>query len=769
MLFLFLLIVFPMYKASAGELKEEVISNQWLYGPMVGSTTVKEVRYTLAEDLPDPVIIIKRGSLFEFVDCEIDLSNLGDKTFMMIEEGGQVYFRNTRIYGANGSAQTAFILVDKGRLKILDGSLFENNHNTYTANSYADYQGGSIIRVENGELIVGDNVHFLNNSVKGALSPISLFDSTVEFGENLTFEKNRGGSIGGGVIFAHNTDLAIGNAEFIDNAANFGGAIWFDGNNLSLNGTIFEKNSSEVYGGAIFANKGYSAYLDDYIREKMNITLENVRFVDNAALNSGGGLANGLSGELVMKDRNAAVIFGNHAGLSDDFQDVYIMNAEIASTFSEKMFIGGNHHWAYSDPVQAVCLGMPHFDFWGDVYPYQFQYDVSGYYAGSNPDNQNIDNIQNFDEYVLISGNSAHSSLSEDETIKFWNDDVNFLTTPVSFRGNGGGIANNGKLILGEDAAAPVSLTKVWEGDEELKTEIRPGYKEFLESLTFQSGDFVLRPTELVLLGEHGEENREISLYYDPKDPNAVFAIEAPRENEYFVTIDGLSTEADTENFSITEAHNGYYNSEFEKAGDSRYTIVNRWNGKTPMDPDDRNFLDFYLLSAEESVLPRTGFSGIHPQLLAEQPKDISYRTTGALLEIPSLSVSAEIVTVPFADGEFPVEWLGESVGLLEGSSRPGEGFAIITGHNHLNNTEVGPFAMLQYMNEGDKFFVLTARQQMLSFTVYANEKIAEDDITGLAAIAERHPGSLILITCEDERLEGGYASRRVISAKSGN
>ena len=42
----------------------------------------------------------------------------------------------------------------------------------------------------------------------------------------------------------------------------------------------------------------------------------------------------------------------------------------------------------------------------------------------------------------------------------------------------------------------------------------------------------------------------------------------------------------------------------------------------------------------------------------------------------------------------------------------------------------------------------------------------AEKDIRGLQRIAERFDDSLTLITCEDERVEGGYANRRIIAAK---
>ena len=51
------------------------------------------------------------------------------------------------------------------------------------------------------------------------------------------------------------------------------------------------------------------------------------------------------------------------------------------------------------------------------------------------------------------------------------------------------------------------------------------------------------------------------------------------------------------------------------------------------------------------------------------------------------------------------------------------------------------------------------------NFVVYANEKFASDDIDGLASFVK--PGCMILITCEDESIEGGYLNRRVVFAEA--
>ena len=96
----------------------------------------------------------------------------------------------------------------------------------------------------------------------------------------------------------------------------------------------------------------------------------------------------------------------------------------------------------------------------------------------------------------------------------------------------------------------------------------------------------------------------------------------------------------------------------------------------------------------------------------------------------------------------------------------PGEGRALLTGHNHLNTTEAGPFALLETLSEGDRIFVTDRYNRLQIFEVYMNTKISEFDFAGLYRISETDEHSLTLITCEDERLDGGYENRRIIAAR---
>lgn len=234
------------------------------------------------------------------------------------------------------------------------------------------------------------------------------------------------------------------------------------------------------------------------------------------------------------------------------------------------------------------------------------------------------------------------------------------------------------------------------------------------------------------------------------------------------ILFDGLPITIDGENVTWTvseTAPENYKAADVEGDEDSGFSITN--NAIKPTSTPTEDF-EMYRIFDELTELPKTGFSGVKPQRLSVKPADLTYKPLRLILEIPILSVNVDLVQVPYANGEYPIEWLGSSAGLLEGSSQPGQGHAIITAHNHLNTTEAGPFALLQYAKVGDVIFVLNElneRNEMEHFRVYANEKVAKNDIDSLIRIASQSDRSLTLITCEDESIEGGYANRRIIAA----
>lgn len=173
--------------------------------------------------------------------------------------------------------------------------------------------------------------------------------------------------------------------------------------------------------------------------------------------------------------------------------------------------------------------------------------------------------------------------------------------------------------------------------------------------------------------------------------------------------------------------------------------------------------IDFYPILDRDGRLPATGFSARSAVSLPLRPQELNYGNTGLILQIPSLNVMEPIVSVPKQDGMYPVEWLGNNIGLPEGAGLPGEGFSVLTGHNHLNTMEAGPFLFISTLEANDRILVSDAEGNIRTYRVYANHLITPDAFASLAD--ELKDDTLALITCEDESVDGGYLHRRVILA----
>ena len=222
------------------------------------------------------------------------------------------------------------------------------------------------------------------------------------------------------------------------------------------------------------------------------------------------------------------------------------------------------------------------------------------------------------------------------------------------------------------------------------------------------------------------------------------------------------------------------WNSSFgdDASADGRFTVAISESGSVPPQPvppqpgpDKPSKPIYYIgdgttLFGSGNTLPATGFpTRIHVPL-SVKPENINYESLSMRIQIPTINVDVELTGVPEVDGTWAVEWLADQAGLLSGSAMPGEGYAMIAAHNHLNTMEIGPFAMLFSLEENDRIFVNTADDGLQIYTVYANELLEPDDMQKMASIAQSEENSIILVTCENEMVEGGYMNRRAVFAK---
>ena len=198
-----------------------------------------------------------------------------------------------------------------------------------------------------------------------------------------------------------------------------------------------------------------------------------------------------------------------------------------------------------------------------------------------------------------------------------------------------------------------------------------------------------------------------------------------------------------------------------EITGDVTYTYT--YQAETGPEPEREQRLNFFRL-CEDCKLPATGFSSVRPTALSEQPAALRYEPVRMRLMLPTLEEDIELVTLPREGNTWAADWLGADAGILEGSDIPGRGMAVIAAHNTLNDTTYGPFAMLATMEKGDRIFITGGDGELLSFEVYANELVEPDGLAAIEALAEEN--ALVLLTCENEAIGGGYLNRRAVFAK---
>ena len=182
-----------------------------------------------------------------------------------------------------------------------------------------------------------------------------------------------------------------------------------------------------------------------------------------------------------------------------------------------------------------------------------------------------------------------------------------------------------------------------------------------------------------------------------------------------------------------------------------------------PEPEPERPGIDFFRLHAD-CGLPATGFSSLRPTVLPEQPKDLRYEPVRMHLMLPTLDREIGLVTMPREGNSWAAAWLGSDAGILEGSALPGEGLSVIAGHNTLNDTDYGPFALLSTLEVNDTVMVREESGALILFRVYANELLEPDDMERLSARAG--DDALVLLTCENESPSGTYLNRRAVFAR---
>jgi len=162
--------------------------------------------------------------------------------------------------------------------------------------------------------------------------------------------------------------------------------------------------------------------------------------------------------------------------------------------------------------------------------------------------------------------------------------------------------------------------------------------------------------------------------------------------------------------------------------------------------------------------IPLTGFSMGKITPLREQPSERSFDSTDLTLDIPALSLNADIVGVPVVDGTWDVSWLGNDVGWLAGSAYPTwAGNTVLTGHVWSATNEPGIFYGIKELAYGEEVLIHSGGQTYV-YEVRENERV--DSKASQIVFKHEELDWITLLTCEDFNPDlGGYDSRRYIRA----
>lgn len=630
----------------------------------------------------------------------------------------------------------------------IDGAEFNSN------NSGFDITASTSLRITNSKFTgnkISPVIYYEINTADSHFTDVS-FELPGKLDEDITPEVNIKDSEftnnTGGAIFIGNLRKLMQRMPGEDAETLI--PVFIENTKFTGNSAVTDGYDKLIKGGAVYLGNTVHAYINNLVVS------------GNTASNGGGGIFVDQYGQVFLNPRKGAMIYDNEL-MNAEKDDIRVLDSENNNMFSEKMLNGGFYNWTETDrftnsvkyyewklidrvnieevcgddedcEVYYFCREYPKYytceDGWLEYYDWDVSTkDVSGYTLVSNP--SLLDRPE--DNIVLMEGNSAVSSEGKDAY--------------------GGGISVNGILEIGEPGVT-VSVRKIWNtGNAGI-----PAPEAFLPMLELHANGQPFPTGEFRQQSQTTEEGKTVTVFTIENDPWVTVRVTDNGENVYEVLYEDLPAEIDgtAVEYSVSE-NSGNYEAQIEGNMEQGFVIVN-----TPKEEEtEQNW--FYVLENSRE-LPHTGFSAIRPQALPGQA--VSYKASGLTLQIPALSISAEIVGVPVKDGRYAVEWLGGNAGLLEGSSRPGMGVSLIAAHNHLNTTETGPFALLSELKPGDVLFVLDLANALQPFSVYANEKISETDIEAVKNLAVLNENALILITCEDERVEGGYANRRVIAAK---
>ena len=380
------------------------------------------------------------------------------------------------------------------------------------------------------------------------------------------------------------------------------------------------------------------------------------------------------------------------------------------------------------------------------------------------------------DSYVMISLTDPHDSTYDVEISGLPKEEgeheivYDVSESVVFYSASGSGDVESGFEFINTYAPELISfeVETVWRDNADAEGK-RPAPEDYFGMLELIMDESRILLDSAVLTEETTHEDGSRSWFFSiPEQPQVRIILQKELNDRYRIRFEDFlmhNDSGDVIDYQVFQPELPDYSSEYSGKIETGFIVINTLVREPEPEPDGPALV-FFRLRSGDGILPRTGISGNGPDMDPLKNDSFNYGYTGLVLQIPRLSVRTDVVTVPYQDGSYPVSGLKLETGLLDGSALPGDGISILTGHNHLDKAHAGPFARIKLLEEGDVIFVSDERNALQAFAVSENLKLQEDDIDSLECLSGESDDLLILITCEDERPEGGYAGRRVIAAK---
>jgi len=171
------------------------------------------------------------------------------------------------------------------------------------------------------------------------------------------------------------------------------------------------------------------------------------------------------------------------------------------------------------------------------------------------------------------------------------------------------------------------------------------------------------------------------------------------------------------------------------------------------------------VLEPEPEKLPETGFRPGTYSTRNREKRTSFTQENDIILNVPALDLTAQIVGVPKTNQNWDVEWLGDQVGYLEGTSYPTRsGNTVLTGHVYDHFGLPGVFAGLKDLVYGERL-VISAWGQDYIYEVRESRLTAPDDVSVLTEHDDGYDW-ITLLTCSgyDERNDA-YQWRYIVKA----